>query len=146
MAAGLSLPAEHVELFRKSINANCPLTEELLVPKLYYDAILPVSYAGEPLLKELEYLEPFGKGNEKPVFAAGNLKVCSARILGKNANVLKLQLEDKDGFCIDAVRFGDVKADLELLEGKDLISILYYPEWNAYQGRRTVQLMIQSIR
>jgi len=146
MAAGLSMPTEQVEFFRELINAGCTLTEEELVPKLYYDAVLPVSFAGEQLLKELELLEPFGKGNEKPVFAVGNLKVRSARILGKNANVLKLQLEDKTGFRVDAIRFGDVQADLEYLESKELISVLYYPEWNEYQGRRSVQLVIQSIR
>jgi len=146
MAAGLSMPRENVEKFRRAVNINCTLTEEDLLPKLSYDAILPIQYAGPQLLKELELLEPFGKGNEKPLFAAGNLKVRSARIIGKHANVLKLQLEDGEGFCMEAVRFGDVRADLEYLEGKERISILYYPEWNEFQGKKQLQLVVQSFR
>lgn len=146
MAAGLSLPTEHVEKFRTDINAKCTLMEEELMPKLSYDAVLPIQYAGEQMIKELELLEPFGKGNEKPVFAAGNLKVRSARIIGKNANVLKLQLEDKNGLRMEAISFGDVKADLEYIESREQISILYYPDWNEYQGRKTIQLVVKSFR
>lgn len=144
MAAGLSMEKESVEELRIRLNQNCRLTEEDLIPKLSYDAILPIQYAGEQLLKELELLEPFGKGNEKPLFAAGKLSVRSARIIGKNENVLKLTLENSDGVRVDAVSFGDVHSDLEYIEGRKQISVLYYPEWNEYQGRRSIQLIIQS--
>ena len=146
MAAGLSLPAENVERFRREINALCTLTEEDLTPRLSYDAVLPIAYAGEQILRELELLEPFGKGNEKPVFAAGNLKVRSARIIGKNANVLKLQLESPEGLRMEAISFSDVQSNLEYIESKERISILYYPDWNEYQGRRSIQLVVQSFR
>ncbi len=146
MAAGLSLPEEHVERFRSSINEICRLTEEDLQPKLSYDAVLPIQYAGEQIIKELELLAPFGRGNEKPVFAAGNLKVRSARIIGKNANVLKLRLEDAEGRSVEAIRFGDVQENLEYIENREKISILYYPDINEFQGRRTVQLVVQSFR
>lgn len=146
MAAGLSLPPEHVEVFRRRINEVCTLTEEELIPKLFYDAVLPISYAGEQLLGELTLLEPFGKGNEKPVFAAGNLRAKSARIIGKNANVLKLTLESPEGIRMEAVSFGDVQENLEYIESRERISILYYPEWNEYQGRKSVQLVVQSFR
>lgn len=146
MAAGLSLPAENVEVFRRVINEKCTLTKEELVPKLSYDAVLPIVYAGEQLLRELTLLEPFGKGNEKPVFAAGNLRVRSARIIGKNANVLKLQLESPEGVRMEAVSFGDVQAELEYIESRERISILYYPEWNEYQGRKNIQLVVESFR
>ncbi len=146
MAAGLSMERGRQEEFARAINRVCTLTEEELTPKLSYDAVLPLSYAGEQLLSELELLEPFGKGNEKPVFAAAGLKAASARIIGKNANVLKLVLETKEGLRMDAVSFGDVKAELSYLESREEISVLYYPEWNEYQGRRSVQLVIQGIR
>lgn len=146
MASGLSLPPEQVEVFRRRINEVCTLTEEELIPKLFYDAVLPISYAGEQLLGELTLLEPFGKGNEKPVFAAGNLRVKSARIIGKNANVLKLTLESPEGIRMEAVSFGDVQENLEYIESRERISILYYPEWNEYQGRKSVQLVVQSFR
>ena len=146
MAAGLSMKKENVEELRRRLNENCVLTEEDLVPRKYYDAVLPIQYVGEPLIRELEILEPFGKGNEKPFFAAGNLIVRSARILGKNGNVLKVILEDDDGKRMEAVSFGDVVGDLEYIEGKERVSVLYYPEMNEYMGRRTVQLVVEAYR
>lgn len=146
MAAGLSMERDKVEELRQRLNENCALTEEDLVPRESYDAVLPIQYAGEQLIGELELLEPFGKGNEKPLFAAGNLYVRSARIIGKNANVLKLMLEDENGFRMEALSFGDVRGDLEYIEGKERISILYYPKVNEYMGRRTVQLVVSAYR
>lgn len=146
MAAGLSMERDKVEELRLRLNENCVLTEEDLIPRESYDAVLPIQYAGEQLIGELELLEPFGKGNEKPLFAAGNLYVRSARIIGKNANVLKLMLEDENGFRMEALSFGDVRGDLEYIEGKERISILYYPEVNEYMGRRTVQLVVSAYR
>ena len=146
MAAGLSMERDKVEELRLRLNENCVLTEEDLIPRESYDAVLPIQYAGEQLIGELELLEPFGKGNEKPLFAAGNLYVRSARIIGKNANVLKLMLEDENGFRMEALSFGDVRGDLEYIEGKERTSILYYPEVNEYMGRRTVQLVVSAYR
>ena len=146
MAAGLSMKKENVEELRRRLNENCVLTEEDLVPRKYYDAVLPIQYVGEPLIRELELLEPFGKGNEKPFFAAGNLIVRSARILGKNRNVLKVILEDDGGKRMEAVSFGDVVGDLEYIEGKERVSVLYYPEMNEYMGKRTVQLVVEAYR
>lgn len=146
MAAGLSMKKENVEELRRRLNENCVLTEEDLVPRKYYDAVLPIQYVGEPLIRELEILEPFGKGNEKPFFAAGNLIVRSARILGKNRNVLKVILEDDGGKRMEAVSFGDVVGDLEYIEGKERVSVLYYPEMNEYMGKRTVQLVVEAYR
>ena len=146
MAAGLSLKPENVEPFRKAVNKNCTLTEEDLTPKIIYDAVLPICYAGEQIIRELELLEPFGKANEKPVFAAANLKVRSARIIGKNQNVLKAVLEGPDGTRLDTISFGDVQENLAYIEGKQDVCILYYPEINEYQGRRSVQLVVESWR
>ncbi len=146
MAAGLSMERSKVEELRQRLNENCTLTEEDLVPRETFDAVLPIVYAGEQLIRELDLLEPFGKGNEKPLFAAGNLFVRSARIIGKNANVLKLVLEDGNGNRMEALSFGDVQGDLEYIEGKERISILYYPEVNEYMGRRTVQLVVDAYR
>lgn len=146
MAAGLSIPTENVELLRKRLNENCRLTDADLIPKLSYDAVLPIQYAGEQIIKELELLEPFGKENDKPLFAAANVLVKSARIIGKNRNVLKTVLEDDKGSRLEGISFGDVEADLHYIESKDTVCLLYYPEINEFQGRRTVQAVIESWR
>lgn len=83
MAAGVSMPEEHVELFRQRLNELCTLTEEELTEVIHIDMALPFSYVSEQLVEELSLLEPFGKGNTKPVFAARNVQVLESRVLGK---------------------------------------------------------------
>lgn len=142
LAAGLSLEEGNVERFRQTINALADLTEEDLQMKVSIDMLLPFPYITEQLIKELELLEPFGKGNTKPLFAERNLRVISPRIFGKNRNVLKCRLEDAAGNQIEAVYFGDVEACLKAMEEKPVMSFTYYPSVNEYMGRRTLQLTI----
>lgn len=142
LAAGLSLEEGNVERFRQTINALADLTEEDLQMKVSIDMLLPFPYITEQLIKELELLEPFGKGNTKPLFAERNLRVISPRIFGKNRNVLKCRLEDASGNQMEAVYFGDVEACLKAMEEKQVMSFTYYPSVNEYMGRRTLQLTI----
>ena len=142
LAAGLSLEEGNVERFRQTINALADLTEEDLQMKVSIDMLLPFPYITEQLIKELELLEPFGKGNTKPLFAERNLRVISPRIFGKNRNVLKCSLEDASGNQMEAVYFGDVEACLKAMEEKHVMSFTYYPSVNEYMGRRTLQLTI----
>jgi len=60
--------------------------------------------------------------------------------------VLKTVLEDAKGSRLEGISFGDVKADLHYTESKDTVCLLYYPEINEFQGRRTVQAVIESWR
>lgn len=83
MAAGFSLPLEHVEEFRRRLNENARLTEEDFIPKVWIDIAQPFENVGEELIGELERLEPFGQGNEKPQFALKDLFIRSARVMGK---------------------------------------------------------------
>ena len=142
LAAGLSLEEGNVERFRQTINALADLTEEDLQMKVSIDMLLPFPYITEQLIKELELLEPFGKGNTKPLFAERNLRVISPRIFGKNRNVLKCRLEDAAGNQMEAVYFGDVEPCLKAMEEKPVMSFTYYPSVNEYMGRRTLQLTI----
>ena len=142
LAAGLSLEEGNVERFRRTINELADLTEEDLQMKVSIDMLLPFPYITEQLIGELQLLEPFGKGNTKPLFAERNLRVISPRIFGKNRNVLKCRLEDAAGNQMEAVYFGDVVACLKAMEEKQVMSFTYYPSVNEYMGRRTLQLTI----
>ena len=142
LAAGLSLEEGNVERFRRTINELADLTEEDLQMKVSIDMLLPFPYITEQLIGELQLLEPFGKGNTKPLFAERNLRVISPRIFGKNRNVLKCRLEDAAGNQMEAVYFGDVEACLKAMEEKHVMSFTYYPSVNEYMGRRTLQLTI----
>ena len=142
LAAGLSLDERNVERFRETINSLCDLSEEDLQEKVSIDMRLPFPYITEELITELELLEPFGKGNPKPLFAERNLRVISPRIFGKNRNVLKCRLQDEQGNQMEAVYFGDVEDCLREMERKQVMSFTYYPSVNEYMGRRTVQVTI----
>ena len=142
LAAGLSLEEGNVERFRETINDLADLTEEDLQMKVSIDMLLPFPYITEQLIGELRLLEPFGKGNTKPLFAERNLRVIGPRIFGKNRNVLKCRLEDASGNQMEAVYFGDVEACLRAMEEKQIMSFTYYPSVNEYMGRRTLQLTI----
>lgn len=142
LAAGLSLEEEKVEVFRKRINELANLTEEDLQMKVSIDMRLPFPYINEELIHELKILEPFGKGNGKPLFAESKLRVIQPRIFGKNRNVLKCRLEDQQGNQMEAVYFGEVEDCLRQMEKKQIMSFTYYPSINEYMGRRTIQLTI----
>lgn len=142
LAAGLSLEEENVEVFRKRINELADLTEDDLQMKVSIDMRLPFPYINEELIHELKILEPFGKGNGKPLFAESKLRVIQPRIFGKNRNVLKCRLEDQQGNQMEAVYFGEVEDCLQQMEKKQIMSFTYYPSINEYMGRRTIQLTI----
>ena len=144
MAAGLSLPEENVSLLRKRLNEQCNLKEEDLIPKVIIDVPMPISYISTKLVEQLSLLEPFGKGNTKPLFAQKNVKAINSRVIGKNHNVTKLQLMDEQGYVIEAVYFGNIPEFMDFLSTRDKISVTYYPEINRHQGRETLQVIIQN--
>uniref|UniRef100_N2AHN2 Single-stranded-DNA-specific exonuclease RecJ n=1 Tax=Eubacterium plexicaudatum ASF492 TaxID=1235802 RepID=N2AHN2_9FIRM len=160
MAAGLSMPAENVERFRADLNAYAVLTEEDFIEKIHIDVPMPLYYIRTELIREFECLEPYGKGNGKPVFAVRDVHPLRASIVGKNKNVLKMVLDDGAGGCMDAVYFGDIASFLEFLRGKSSkrqvdallhgapqeirFSITYDPSVDTYLGREKVQVIIRN--
>lgn len=162
MAAGLSLQQENIDTLRRTLNENTSLTMEMLIPKVSIDIHLPLGYITTELVNELKLLEPFGKGNEKPLFAEKDLKIKSAFIIGKNASGIRLYVENKYGREMEAVYFGDVddffayikttygaEEAEKLRTGRSMratLSITYYPKINEYNGFRNLQLIIQNYR
>lgn len=144
MAAGLSLKEENVEIFRRKLNELCTLTESELTPKITIDVPMPISYLSRELTEQLSVLEPFGKGNTKPLFAQKGLRVLNLRILGKNQNVAKMKLVDASGTSVDAVYFGQALEFQSYVQQKETVSVTYYPEINVYQGRETLQAVIRN--
>ena len=162
MAAGLSMREEDVEAFRREINRICTLTEDDLQERVHIDVPLPVSHVSFDFVEELELLEPFGTGNEKPVFAQKDLLFLSARVLGKTGNVVKFTVQDdagkrwemmlfhgKEDFEGCAVKkYGQAALDA-LYEGKSaglLFDAVYYPGVNTWQGNTKLQLVLQKYR
>ena len=144
MAAGLSIEEENIEKFRRQMNENCTLTEEDLQPKVTIDVPMPISYITKELVEQISLLEPFGKGNVKPVFAQKELRVLESRIMGKNKNAVKVKLLDPQGAVMEGMYFGDVKDFVNFIRENDSISVTYYPEINQYRGRESLQIVIQN--
>lgn len=158
LAAGVSMDEENVDTFRKLLNIQCMLTEKDLTEKVVIDMELPFQCVNEGFVNELELLEPFGKGNTKPVFAGRNIELLSGRILGKNKNVLKMQVKDTYQTVMEAMFFGNVEDFLACLDRKYgpgtadafltgkatglLMSLTYYPGINEYMGRKTMQIVV----
>ena len=144
MAAGLSMEEKNVEPFRRRLNDNCTLTEQELIPKIMIDVPMPISYLSRQLTEQLKVLEPFGKGNTKPLFAQKNLHAVGLRVLGRNQNVVKMLLMDENGTKMDAVYFGEAQEFVEFVQTHETISVTYYPEINVYQGRETLQVVVRN--
>ncbi len=160
MAAGLSLPEENVTIFRQRLNELTTLTDEDLQGKVVIDVPMPLDYITKELIEQLSILEPFGKSNEKPVFADRNLEILSLRILGKNQNVCRIQVKSTGGTIWTAIYFGQAEQFLEFLRQKYgdqaveqalagrgsgmLISLVYYPEINVYNGRESIQVIVKN--
>lgn len=143
MAAGVSLETADIDVFRKMLNDNATLDDSDLIPKTWIDVPMPVGYASMGLVGQLKLLEPFGKGNEKPVFADRDLYVKTASIIGKNRNVLKMQLETKEGYIVQAVQFGISDKDPVPKAGSRIL-IVYYPDINVYNGVSSLQIIIKE--
>lgn len=148
MAAGLSLPEENIEAFRRRLNerARQTMTEKDFVEKIWIDVAMPFEYISEPFIRELALLEPFGQGNERPQFAQRRLKVRSARVAGKNRNVVMLSLASESGCVMEARWFGDGDGFMEEMGSRRLMDVIYYPEINEYNGRRSIQIIIRQYR
>ena len=162
MAAGFSLEKERIPEMRRRLNENCTLSEEDMSEKVTIDVPMPIDYISEPLIEEFSVLEPFGKGNEKPLFAEAHLRVLNARILGKQNNVLKLRVMNPAGAVMDALYFGDPLEMREYLEekygktrvqelfwgrGEGLeLDVTYYPSVNEYMGRKSLQIVVKNYR
>lgn len=158
LAAGLSLARENVEVFRQRINEVCELKEEDLYEKVSIDMQLPFSCITERFVEELTLLEPFGKGNTKPVFAEKDVEILMAKRIGKQQNMLRMQVRDAAGTRMDALYFGDADTFLNevskkygtiqtenIFKGKAYgvrMSFTYYPGINEFRGNRSPQIII----
>lgn len=146
MAAGLSIEESDIDEFRRRLNENAKLTEDDFVPQIWIDVPMPFEYANEKIVDELKGLEPFGQGNEKPLFAQKGLTIRNVRVLGKNRNVVKMNLVTDTGHPFDGLLFADEDRFLEEQTGQNTIDMIYYPDVNEYNGTRTLQAIIKNYK
>ena len=146
MAAGLSIEESDIDEFRRRLNENAKLTEDDFVPQIWIDVPMPFEYVNEKIVDELKGLQPFGQGNEKPLFAQKSLTIRNVRVLGKNRNVVKMNLVTNTGHPFDGLLFADGDRFLEEQTGQNTIDMIYYPDVNEYNGTRTLQAIIKNYK
>ena len=158
MAAGMTLPKANLEKLRRLLNDNTTLTEDDFIPVVRIDVSMPIGYITEHFIDELELLEPFGKGNTKPVFAERFFKIMRAQVLGKNHNVLKMTVCDDNHTMMEAMYFGDIEdfdnyvidiyGEAKLAKmydgyGGDVeLAMTYYPSINEFRGQKKIQIVV----
>ena len=146
MAAGFSLEEKDVDEFRRRLNENARerLTEEDFIPRVWIDVAMPFEYITEPFVRELELLEPYGQGNEKPQFAQKSMVIRSAHVMGRNRNVVRLSLVNERGVSMDGVVFTDGDLFMEEKGNSRLMDVIYYPGINEYNGNRNLQIVVKD--
>lgn len=146
MAAGLSIEETDIAEFRRRLNEDAELTEEDFIPKIWIDVPMPLEYVSERLVEELKQLEPYGQGNEKPLFAQKKLYIRNKRILGKTKNLVKMNLVTENGLAMEGLLFTNGDEFLEEIGNKKWIDVIYYPDINEYNGVRTLQIVIKNFQ
>jgi single-stranded-DNA-specific exonuclease len=162
MAAGMSFRKENLVALRERLNRECGLTEKDLMPVIHIDVPMPLDYISEGFIQELDLLEPFGKGNSKPIFAERHFQILRASVIGKNRNVLKMMVQNDSGVRMEALYFGNIPEFDDYVEaayGAEArnrmyagmsnpvdMAFTYYPSLNEYGGRRTLQIIIQNFQ
>lgn len=157
MAAGVSLEEKNVEAFREMLNKNCSLTEDDYIKKVWIDVPMPLNYISGELIHELKKLEPFGKDNEKPIFAVKDIVVKKMYLMGKAKNMARLILVE-NGYEIAGVMFNGLEDYLTGIRdkyGEETVrkmqmgmnvniagAFTYYPTINNYNGNESIQITI----
>lgn len=146
MAAGMTLSADRLEEFRNRLNLNCNLSDDDLTEKIWIDVAMPIGYVSEELVNDLKKLEPFGKGNPKPVFAYKNLTICKISSFGRNSEYTKMVLSDEYGSCMEATGFFPYDELKKCYMDGRKISCLYYPEINEFREQKNLRIVITEYR
>ena len=158
MAAGFSLPVKKLDEFRKRINESCSLNEDDYEEKIVIDVPMPMRYVTQSLIEQLSCLEPFGLGNEKPVFAEKDVELLSCRLMGNMQDMAKFGVRTRDGFKAELIVFRNADDMLSAIEKKYgstclkdlmdsrakgiLMDVIYYPSINEFQGKKTIQFVV----
>ncbi|HEY0601938.1 MAG TPA: single-stranded-DNA-specific exonuclease RecJ [Herpetosiphonaceae bacterium] len=145
MAAGFTITNERLPELesRLQVIAARDLPDDLLTPRLYYDAELALDQANIELVQLLGELEPYGHGNPEPVWVTRGLKVVDAFVMGKERQHLKLRLFD-GRTTIDALWWRNAE-HVNAFTNCPRVDVAYTLSINEYMGRRRVQLIVKEL-
>ncbi len=143
-AAGVSLDKSNLDAFRQRISEIFieSLTPDDLTPSINIDVSVSFGEINHSLINEISYLEPFGYGNEEPLFGTKGLEALNPRIVGNNH--LKMYLK-QNGRGIDSIGFA-LGNYLEIVENNVIIDAAFFPTINEWDGGKYLQLNLRAIR
>jgi single-stranded-DNA-specific exonuclease len=147
MAAGLSVPADKLPEFRKSLGRAIEkqlgdiIREE---PALQIDAWLDLTETNLELAEALEVLAPFGAGNPSLTFATRNVKITSVTEIGRTKEHLRLNVEDEAGNVQSILWWNGIKDDLSVDESR--VDIAYSMRATTFRGEKQVSLQFEELR
>jgi len=141
-AAGLSLPADNIEVFAAAFEsvAENELSDDQLQPRHLFDQEVLLEELTLETVTELDLLAPFGMGNPQPLLVARNLRAQQVQVLGdKHLRFTARQ----GGYSQACIAFGMAERIDELAGEFDL---LFTPDVNEWRGRSSVQLKVKDVR
>ena len=146
VAAGLNVNQSEIENFDKAINkyADETLGEKDMIPTVEIDCPLSEQSLTIENARMLTRLEPFGMGNEKPVFAVSSVTVMSAETVGADSKHLRLRAF-KNNQTINCIGFG-MGALAGTLHAGDVVHIAFQMDINSYQRTESVRLVLKDIK
>lgn len=160
LACGLSIERENLRDFVREVNNGSNLTKDDLVKTIYLEDVLSIKDVSYNLYEELKKLEPYGNGNEIPIFGFKRLNVVDINILGKKKNVMKFNFTDGINF-VEGIFFSTLENFLDLVSPKYdrayiedvfgrkkglILDVCASLDLNEFMGNSTLQLKIKSIK
>lgn len=146
-AAGMVLKPEKFQEFKTAINnfADEFITDDMLMREICIDAVVDINeIAGHisEYWKILKNFEPYGPGNQEPVFLSANVPISDVRIFGNNHLKFKIKV---NGLTIDAIGYGLSKFYPEIL-GRDRASIVFSFDEGLWNGQSVIQFKIKDLK
>lgn len=147
-AAGVQVRRENLQAFREKINEyyktlHLKNQERFLThtPDLEIETLEDFNLE---LLEDLEKLEPFGPGNEDPIFCLKNANIVETKRMGQDQNHLRLDLKGKDNKIIKSIAFSAPKSWFNLYDDQSY-NFLIKPILNEWNGVRSVEARLIDI-
>lgn len=146
VAAGLSVNEEKIEEFSEAINkyARENIKPEDMLPTVKLDSVLAGSDMTLDTAKILSVLEPYGMGNETPVFAVKDARVISVAAVGAEKKHIRMMVE-KDGVRVNCIGFG-MGEYIDIVKQNMNVHLAFKLDINRYQGKESVQLILSDIK
>jgi single-stranded-DNA-specific exonuclease len=146
MAAGLRIKPDNIAVFAEAFEAFARThMQQNCQTYLDIEAETRIADFDDRLMRELRSLEPFGQGNPRPLFAARGVRlIAPPRRVGTKNDHLQLSIADNSG-AVRCIGFGMGAMEKKLVE-TDTFSVAFEPQHNTYNGKTTVQFVLNDIQ